>query len=723
MSHRKSFLDLSKKQRLARCQDKRKAKAESKKNRMVVIEKNIHSSFEFDKPEEKDAKIGATSEGSASQVPADEEKSESPQFNDFDKYLSSNVSNDNLSNDKVIGNEKFDIFDLLNQFPDDEDDYEDDDEEYNTKDCVDKLQEDLRNWALWFNVTHISFCMLLSVLKKHKCFESLPNDARSILKTPRNIVSRPVDPGEYYHIGLQSNLQKIWHRVRESVSVIEILIGIDGLPLFKSKGAEVWPILGSVFNIPSLKRMVFPIGIYFGNAKPNDAKIYLQEFVLEVNTLYQNGIEILGKKFKFDLKGFSMDAPAKAFILNIKGHAGYCSCTKCHVYGHYIHNRTTFPDMNARERTHEDFIAYKDSSFHHGTCPLTDITHIDFIKCFPLDYLHLVCLGIVRTILYIWKFEKPGLKFCQRIIDQISSALENLAAHVPLEFSRKPRSLDELRRWKATEFRQFLLYTGIVVLKDILGKDFKDRYECFLELHVAMTILLSEHYCRKYANYASALLRHFLEFFVIIYGPKFMTHNFHGLIHIAADTEVFGALDNCSTFMFENYLFALKKLVRKNEKPLQQISKRLMEQIESNIHLLKFPFFNKDEHFRFTREHLKGPLFFNCTSPQYEAVIFQSFELRISKPNSCCSLKDGSIVLLENIAFSPNFKCTVILCRPFLSLKPFYGKPLCESSSLGIYEVSNLGEVREELPSNVSHKMVLLPYRNNFVALPLLHSL
>lgn len=53
-------------------------------------------------------------------------------------------------------------------------------------------------------------------------------------------------------------------------------------------------------------------------------------------------------------------------------------------------------------------------------------------------------------------------------IQRISDALKNLQPYVPSKFSRKPRSLTEMKRWKATEFRSFLLYTGPIVLLHIL---------------------------------------------------------------------------------------------------------------------------------------------------------------------------------------------------------------------------------------------------------------
>jgi len=45
-----------------------------------------------------------------------------------------------------------------------------------------------------------------------------------------------------------------------------------------------------------------------------------------------------------------------------------------------------------------------------------------------------------------------------------------LKRYCPSEFARRPRTLDMYSKFKATEFHQFLLYKGPIVMFDILDK-------------------------------------------------------------------------------------------------------------------------------------------------------------------------------------------------------------------------------------------------------------
>ena len=190
------------------------------------------------------------------------------------------------------------------------------------------------------------------------------------------------------------------------------------------------------------------------------------------------------KHFNVEVKCFLCDAPARSFLKGIISHTGYNSSERCCVPGTYegrvvFNDETEYPKRNI-----ETFKQFGYDDYQNIVSPLTKIG-IDVINLFPLDYMHLVCLGAVRRILNYMK-KGPGGKISANQINEISSLLLSLNGYMPSEFSRQPRSLKDLDRWKATEFRQFLLYTGPIVLQDIISDN---AYEHFLALSMTLTIL------------------------------------------------------------------------------------------------------------------------------------------------------------------------------------------------------------------------------------------
>jgi hypothetical protein len=81
-----------------------------------------------------------------------------------------------------------------------------------------------------------------------------------------------------------------------------------------------------------------------------------------------------------------------------------------------------------------------------------------------------------------------------------------LRKSTPSDLARQPRTLDELKRWKATEFRQFLLITGPLVLKGVVDDEI---YFHFLTLSTAMRVFLeSNNEVRNhYKNYTANLTK------------------------------------------------------------------------------------------------------------------------------------------------------------------------------------------------------------------------
>lgn len=148
------------------------------------------------------------------------------------------------------------------------------------------------------------------------------------------------------------------------------------------------------------------------------------------------------------------------------------------------------------------------------------------------------------------------------------------------EFSRKPRTLNDVDRWKATEFRQFLLYTGIIVMKSVLSPN---CYNHFVTLSIAIRILADPKLCISFNNYANSLLIWFVSNYGNIYGNEYLSYNVHNLIHIARDVQTFGCLDNFSCFKYENYMQKIKRKLHQSGKPLEELSNRIFEESQLSI--------------------------------------------------------------------------------------------------------------------------------------------
>ena len=286
----------------------------------------------------------------------------------------------------------------------------------------------------------------------------------------------------------------------------------------------------------------------------------------------ESGIVVGSKCYKFSISAFICDAPGRAFVKGCKGHCSYYECERCIQKGVYV-GRVTFPDLHAELRTDYSFANMAQQEHHVEQLALVRLG-VGMVTQFPADYMHLVCLETTRKLVTQWMKGSLNVRLGPRDITKLFQNLVSAATWVPAEFARKPRPIAEYLRWKAMEYRQFLLYTGIVYLAKILPTSL---YQNFLLLSVAMRVFLCPQLVSKYGVQAHNLLLLFIEHAATLYGNEMLSNNMHNLSHLYNDVEKCGPLDNISAFPFENYLYQLKKLVKKPNFPIQQVANRLAE--------------------------------------------------------------------------------------------------------------------------------------------------
>ena len=247
---------------------------------------------------------------------------------------------------------------------------------------------------------------------------------------------------------------------------------------------QFWPIQCRISNIPRIKPIV--VGIYKGHHKPRDPNIFFEKFIADVKAIMSNGgINFHASKLPIRLRCFIADAPARAFVLNHSGHMSQSPCSKCMVFGTLNGNHYSFDGIDHSPRTDEEYPKRLHENHHkEGPSPLASLP-IGIVTQVPFEYMHLVCLGVMKKLLSAWV--SGSFTFLSKLpalnISVISTRLNSLGRYCPLDFARRPRAIEEYCKYKATEFRQFLLYTGPVVLYGVLNDDI---YKHFLILHAAI---------------------------------------------------------------------------------------------------------------------------------------------------------------------------------------------------------------------------------------------
>lgn len=230
----------------------------------------------------------------------------------------------------------------------------------------------------------------------------------------------------------------------------------------------------------------------------------------------------------------------------------------------------------------------------------------------------------------------------------MSARLNILRKYCPSDFARRPRSLHMCSKFKATEFRQFLLYTGPTVTYGILEEKI---YKHFLFLHTAIRILVSNFPSRLHLKFAELALQKFVQRCESLYGSNFNTYNVHGLLHLTNDVKHLGNLDSFSVFPYENNMSIFRKYFRKPGQPLQQFFRRMAE-IQAHGSNMNCEI---DSSINISVQHNAAGEY-----PRYRKIMFNRLSLGVDTRDNCCLLKDGTVCIFFNIVMNNNAYLLVV---------------------------------------------------------------
>jgi hypothetical protein len=331
--------------------------------------------------------------------------------------------------------------------------------------------------------------------------------------------------------------------------------------------------------------------------------------------------------------------------------------------------------MDEELRNDADYAAVNENNQSDG--PFSSFRLNTIFSAFPPDSMHLVYLGVTRRLFHYYFTNVNNVFQVCRVppskLKVLNEIIENSKKYFPKEFNRTIRTLDALDHFKASEFRNFLMYAGPVIFKKFLHKVY---YDHFLLLHFSMYVFSSP-FCSRYFPYAKASLRKFLRECNDLFGKQIVTYNFHVLSHLPLFISLYGTIDTFSCFPFENHLSILKRRIKSS----------------SNV-------------FKHSINTLDDIRQIFCEVPTCSTPYFSS-----CSPNNCAILNDNSLVMIDIVKTDGSISGHQLMLKDDLYSQPYPSRYL----HIGIYSLSK--QLIHGIPLA---KCVAFPVDNHeFVIIPL----
>ena len=567
-------------------------------------------------------------------------------------------------------------------------------------------------------VSHFSVDRLLKNLRENNF--DVPLSTKTLMKDVTCPDITPMDNGEYFHCNeWVDNIRKYVKYKGFTGDKLNFLVNIDGLSLFNPLGVSkylMYPILVKLFEIPD---KIFCVGSYCSNNRSSKSmpspNIILKKFLNEVSNLIETGIFIEGDSIiRVHLKAFICDAPMRSTLKGIINHTGYNSCERCTVHGEHHGNTVVFLENNCIQRTDLSFKNRVHEGHHKVVAPnMLEQFGFLMVSGFFLDEMHLCFLGVMKRILSRLlnsKIAEKKVLLPSNNKVEFNRKLELFQEYIPVEFNRKLEGgLECILKWKASQFRLFALYIGMVLFhsRRIVSREI---YNNFLKFSVALRILNMEKQ-NENMEFVRYLLRCFTSEASNIYGNSFLSYNVHSLIHLPDDYEVAGNLNEISAFSFESYLGSeIKNAVRAGYKPLAQIAKHVnyTNSLLDNSSLEQYP----DKTSKCTT-YVNGG---SCL----KILKRKNFTLRVGYDADCyIMLKSGCIGKVLSIKIIDGDS---ILKLKTCTKTDFFKNPIC-SSQIGIFIIELSDEEIMVNSDQILSKLLVLPFKRKLISVPMLHSL
>lgn len=365
----------------------------------------------------------------------------------------------------------------------------------------------------------------------------------------------------------------------------------DGIKTFNSSKRSVWPILVQVNELPYRMRRdnMICCGIWCDAKKP-PMELFLKPFIDELVELHEKGFKsttfLHDEPITIKVHALlaSVDAPARCAIQFMKQYNGKYGCNYClHPgleleFGRGFHR--VYCGDKQETRTHEQHMRdarlvssqteEDDINGVKGPSVVMKLPYFHIIWSFPPENLHNIFEGVTEMFVGLHFDSKYHGKpwYLGKKVKDIDNLL--LTIKPPSEVTRCPQSITKRGSWKASEWKNFLLYYSLVCYKELMANKYYQHWFLFV---YSIQIFMKTKITEAEFESASEALRSFVLEIESLYGQDFMSYNVHVLLHVPKSVQNFGALWAWSAFPYEGYNAVLKGLFKGTQYVADQILK------------------------------------------------------------------------------------------------------------------------------------------------------
>lgn len=422
----------------------------------------------------------------------------------------------------------------------------------------------------------------------------------------------------------------------------------DGVATAESSNVSLNPIQFTFCDIePKLRpHFVITCGIWCDIVKPLMSE-FLKPFINDLIALHSTGVTWVCPETNVSYTSKIVaplsvnDSPVRADIQNIHHATGTFSCNFCEQkakpvkikqktkagkvvekarrYLVYQKNAASLRTAEKMKRQGQKATEKKPIKGVKGESSVKNLPHFDPSKNLPADYLHSLLLGSVRHFLLLWLFI-TGSWFCGKSLKDIDKKL--MQTKLPDFVRRYPRSVLSVKKWKGSEFRSWLLFYSLPVMKNHLPEKYLQHW---MLLVWASFLLLQDEISRKDIEIAHSLLKLFAEKIGTLYRKQDYRYNNHVLLHFKLMVEIWGPLWAISAFLFESNNGVLTKLIHGTKNKGKELAINL--RIAQGIEVLRERVKEKQKHNSTKDINIEGKLIHAYTFDEAQMLALREIQL------------------------------------------------------------------------------------------------